>query len=283
MNLCINPFFSKVAGCEVPCGKCGNCIKRRISDWTLRCQVEQENSFRTYFITLTYEQTDGRLYKTPLQKYFKRLRKAGLVFKYFALGDYGDAFGRPHYHALVFAKNHIDVAEYFRTFWTGTAFYENGAHIGTAGFSDVVKCTFSSIRYVVTYGVLAKIDWCKDDERPKPFFVMSRRPAIGADYLCKRDRVAWHKRGNYYFPDGRFKRPLPRYFRDKLFNRLLLYKRNEQYFEQMDYLRQAELRRLSKLSAQPIQLYNERVVNKSNVFLDGLRKKKHFKQFKHVK
>lgn len=43
------------------------------------------------------------LVKSDLQKFFKRFRKAlPYPIKYFACGEYGDNFKRPHYHAIVF-------------------------------------------------------------------------------------------------------------------------------------------------------------------------------------
>ena len=39
----------------MPCGKCGACLKRAISDWTLRLKQEMKVSSAAYFTTLTYE------------------------------------------------------------------------------------------------------------------------------------------------------------------------------------------------------------------------------------
>lgn len=62
------------------------------------------------FITLTYSEetlpNNASLKKSDLQKFFKRIRKelakSGRNIRYFACGEYGDTFGRPHYHAIVF-------------------------------------------------------------------------------------------------------------------------------------------------------------------------------------
>jgi hypothetical protein len=58
------------------------------------------------FITLTYAEDPITLIPDDLTKFFKRLRRAlssvGRKCKYFACGEYGGQFGRPHYHAIVF-------------------------------------------------------------------------------------------------------------------------------------------------------------------------------------
>jgi len=59
------------------------------------------------FVTLTYSEEAmpiaGRLQKPDLQKFLKRLRKSyPEPIKYFACGEYGEKFGRPHYHLIIF-------------------------------------------------------------------------------------------------------------------------------------------------------------------------------------
>ena len=50
------------------------------------------------------------LSKRELQLFWKRLRKdlAPRKIKYFACGEYGDTYGRPHYHAIVFGLQGTD-------------------------------------------------------------------------------------------------------------------------------------------------------------------------------
>lgn len=58
-----------------------------------------------YFVGLTYADehlpTDGLVSKRALQLLFKRMRRH-VSFRYFAVGEYGGRYGRPHYHALLF-------------------------------------------------------------------------------------------------------------------------------------------------------------------------------------
>lgn len=61
------------------------------------------------FVTLTYRPEDlpkgGTLVKDHLQKFIKRARKRyGVGLKYYAVGEYGDKLGRPHYHIALMGK-----------------------------------------------------------------------------------------------------------------------------------------------------------------------------------
>ena len=68
----------------VPCGKCVACLARRRNEWTYRLTAEQACSDYTFFITLTYDDSnvpirvhEGRPFfvfnKEHVQKYIKRV------------------------------------------------------------------------------------------------------------------------------------------------------------------------------------------------------------------
>lgn len=218
---CVSPIYINKHRIQVPCGKCGACMKRKISDWTLRCQVEGKKSVGTYFVTLTYAVNPLQLYKKDLQDYFKRLRKAGNSFRYFALGDYGDTFGRPHYHVLFFSQG-SRVSEFdIRSLWL------SGNRGEYRGFVKVDNVSFGRLSYVVKYGILAKLDWSKADSRTRPFFLMSK--GLGKAYLTSQMRWSHVHADRWWFQDGKYKKPLPRYYRDKLFNVVLRERHKENY------------------------------------------------------
>ena len=60
------------------------------------------------FITLTYKDDqlpeNNSLDYTHWQKFIRSLKKRnnGKTIRYFAVGEYGDQRGRPHFHALLF-------------------------------------------------------------------------------------------------------------------------------------------------------------------------------------
>ena len=92
---------------DVPCGHCLACRIARTREWTVRLLHESEFWEDTIFVTLTYDDehlpSDRSLVPRDLTLFFKRLRKdlGDRKIKYYACGEYGDTFGRPHYHAII--------------------------------------------------------------------------------------------------------------------------------------------------------------------------------------
>lgn len=259
---CPHEIYLYKYGITVPCGKCGACIKRKISDWSIRCRVESKASFASYFVTLTYSVNPYVLEKKDVQKFFKRLRKDGACFSYFALGDYGDTFGRPHYHLLLFLKKDYDVSR-IQARWNN-------------GFVDVRPLKAAGITYVVQYGFLARLDWQKNDARPSPFFLFSKKPAIGMQYLSP-NKLKFHRQGDIqYFPDAQYKRALPRYYRGKIFrkNKYLAELDKDRLLRERLQRRDDVLREFSKQTSNPQYMYYDRLTTSAQQYLDKLRARK---------
>lgn len=177
---CMTPFTVKdkktKESIPVPCGKCPNCKRRRISGWSFRLMQEDKVSENSLFITLTYDTKvvpitkSGYmgLNKRDLQLFFKRLRKAhnnvlGLDgypvrIKYYACGEYGGRTFRPHYHVILFNAR----IELIQDAW------QNGAvHYG--------KVTGASVGYTLKYmSKPSKIPMHKNDDRDREFALMSK-------------------------------------------------------------------------------------------------------------
>lgn len=100
------------------CGRCPNCLKRRIDMWSYRLQHHFKYVKHVYFITLTYgrdnitRSPNGFLNLNPpdFVKYIKRIRKHlkqdkhtpfNDQVKYIVTGEYGTKRARPHYHAII--------------------------------------------------------------------------------------------------------------------------------------------------------------------------------------
>ncbi|MBQ8501024.1 MAG: hypothetical protein IJ494_01785 [Bacteroides sp.] len=105
----------------VPCGHCLLCAEKKAKEWSTRASCEANTAiYPALFITLTYEAKylpkDG-VEKEAVQKFLKRFRinwkrtyGEELDLRYFAVGEYGRNFGRPHYHVLAWnIPNHGDV------------------------------------------------------------------------------------------------------------------------------------------------------------------------------
>lgn len=99
---CVNPKI--VAHELLPCGTCIGCRREIALDWKWRCLGEMQYHKDACFLTLTYnDEHVEELNKRAFQLFMKMLRyKTKLNLKYYACGEYGGLWGRPHYHAIVF-------------------------------------------------------------------------------------------------------------------------------------------------------------------------------------
>lgn len=216
---CLTPFYIEVKDKKdrvvdlvlVPCGKCEDCLKKKQSDWISRLFVEAQMSLSSFFVTLTYDENnlpfpDG-VNKKDVQLFFKAFRKiAPGKFKYFLVSEYGSVSSRPHYHFLLFFDCKYD--------WITLSYdiekcWKKGQHkIGTVGLD--------SISYCAKYCLKSKRDPRNIYDNPT-FALMSKRPAIGYDLLkLKRD---FKDRGCFEVCSGDQVVSMPRYYRDKIFNK----------------------------------------------------------------
>lgn len=150
----------------VPCGKCEECRERKRQDWTRRIVVENFLHDASSFITLTYD--DKHLPNPPkcskfhVQKFLKRFRNVfrdyGILvkdFKYFIVSEYGEKFGRPHYHGVLFG------VDFHRPCWRSRLASIKDKHpiytsevleeIWSQGFVSFDIVTPSSVAYVTKY------------------------------------------------------------------------------------------------------------------------------------
>jgi hypothetical protein len=163
---------------------------------------EITTSEKAQFWTMTYDpehlpvrgnDARGILVKSDLQKFFKRLRKSGYDYRYYACGEYGDVSGRPHYHAIAFG---IEVTkDELERHWK-------------LGLCEVGTASEASIRYVAGYvskklGLRHKMD----DSRPAAFQISSQ--GIGLEW-AKENMVETLFDGHLKFRGKKL--PIPRYY-----------------------------------------------------------------------
>lgn len=109
----------------VPCGKCFQCQEKIKNDYLTRSLIEYEYTHSiggsVYFYTLTYNDDNLPKFnniscfnKADVQKFFKRLRKLGYIFKYFLTSEYGSQNTlRPHYHLLFFLPYRVSSVKFY--------------------------------------------------------------------------------------------------------------------------------------------------------------------------
>lgn len=188
---------------EIPCGQCIGCRLERSRQWAIRCVHEASLYDDNCFITLTYSDehlpADRSLNLRHYQLFMKRLRKKyGSNIRFFHCGEYGEKFGRPHYHACLFNfdftdkilfKNHND-----NRLYTSASLDE----LWPYGYGIIGSVTFDSAAYVARY-IMKKVTGDKSTDHYqhineatgevstiKPeYTTMSRRPGIGKGWYEK--------------------------------------------------------------------------------------------------
>lgn len=272
---------------DVPCGQCGYCLRRRINDWVIRCKQELKRSPYSYFVTLTFSEVPEVVYqgkvqigkqevdgfKYPLQCYFKRLRKYGFKFRYLAIGDYGDTFGRPHYHILFFCDTFCDT-DLLHQLWSSPKHQENG-------FVTVDRISVNRIRYVVEYGLLARLDVDETLKSP-PFVVCSKKPAIGSNYLTV-EALRYHRKVKAMMRDEGFEYALPRYYKKKIFSygssslHLGIKVQAPDFKEDMVIRTMRQVKALAAHHRKPMEYLIERRESSAASYLNKLRERKKLK------
>lgn len=234
----------------VPCGKCLGCLNEKRNAWTFRLLEEKKQSKNCFFLTLTYNDKhipkDGKVSVEELQLYFKRVRKSQTVFeksklkhwkmpiesltgisryipkselRYFAVGEYGDKFGRPHYHAIVF-NVYKSVLE---SKWKDPETNED------KGYVKAYPVTQPAIHYVTKYSL-------KPNEN-----IMICSKGLGESYITDESKE-YHldlleMNGEIYltYPGGK-KQTMPRYYKEKIFTKEQCLAYGEQLRQEMNEL-----------------------------------------------
>lgn len=155
-----------------PCGKCLLCRAARAREWTIRTRHElATQNCGANFTTLTYSPenlpANASLDRGDLTRFFKRLRKRGYNFRYYASGEYGEKTHRPHYHVIIIWKDSEN--KLFRNVAVNSAW--------RLGSVDWKPCTTETIAYTASY--IKKIDdisqlLYEKQGRTPPFNAMSK-------------------------------------------------------------------------------------------------------------
>ncbi len=213
----------------MPCGYCAACLSNKRNEWTFRLQQEQKVSSTAKFITLTYaedtvpvsEYGELELSKRDIQLFFKKLRHAQNKYsenqiRYYMVGEYGENTDRPHYHVLLFNADSKILEVQPKKSSKLEEIWKNG-HL------DIGTCTLASIHYVTGYVITRQKEKFRrffveeENTRQLPFALMSRRPAIGHQYIAA--NKGYHQKNQRFYvrsPNGT-KQKIPQYYNNKTF------------------------------------------------------------------
>lgn len=209
----------------LPCGNCLGCRLDRRQELTFLQSAEASLHEYNWFLTLTYDdwkcmQFTGlppySLNKQHLSDFIESMRKYCKYnkadFRFFACGEYGERFERPHYHLSIFGlhprllklddddnvKHRIDFLDRgkLRSCINTSCDNDGSFHWVSPVISKrwlfgnhrLYLANHDTFQYVASYSVkrltgMAKDDWLKTN-RELPFFNQSR-PSIGKPWFDK--------------------------------------------------------------------------------------------------
>ena len=268
---------------EIPCRQCAGCRLQYSAHWATRCMHEAKCHTHNAWLTLTYadehlpsryntgilhprtNQTiySGSLHKAHPQKFLRALRKAlgrgkyqhafhrsalitpGAGVRYYYAGEYGELYGRPHYHLCLFG---IDLADKLldRTTSTGYKLYTSPTleKLWPYGTHQLGELTWESAAYTARY-VMKKINGEKKEKHYEKldtetgeiiklipeYCDMSRRPGIAQPWFEKyltdvypHDRIIirGHKRKPPRYYDKKYEQKYPDLMKQIKFERAVI-------------------------------------------------------------
>jgi len=164
-----------------PCGKCLPCRIRKQSAWEFRNRMEFLTSPSSSFLTLTIAPSEMAKWESRppgdwVRRWLNALRhserRAGTKAKirYFGCLEYGDTFGRPHYHMLVYGQMNSWMTPIPRRNGQPSTRYQSP--LWPLGHIDAGTITPASIRYCSSY--LTK------ETAQQNILYRTTRPGIGA-------------------------------------------------------------------------------------------------------
>lgn len=171
---------------------------------------------------------DRSVSPVELQHWLKRLRKLfqDRRLRYFAVGEYGDIRGRPHYHAVIYGiRCHQGPYDWQPVLENAHArctceTCKGLAKSWTKGFFTVAPLNLERAKYISSYVVkrMTRADDPRLDGRHPEFARMSTHPGLGRDYM--HDVASEMIRYGYALPNSlginRRQLPLGRYLRRQL-------------------------------------------------------------------
>lgn len=204
----------------IPCQQCVGCRLEYSRQWATRCVLEASQYEHNYFLTLTYNEESLKEYcvrdnlnvdketgevlgvfesislvpehltkfMKDLREYFRRYYNH-VGIRFFACGEYGSKYSRPHFHIILFNCPIPDLEKLFN--FRGNTYFESDIinNIWSKGFVNIGSVSFESCAYVARYVMkkqkgLNKSIYTDNGLYPE-FSRMSRKPGIARSYYDK--------------------------------------------------------------------------------------------------
>lgn len=192
---------------KLPCSQCIGCRLDRSRQWAIRCMHEAKQHGENTFITLTYNDenlpVDESCSLKHWQLFMKKLRHKfpNNKIKFYQCSEYGETYGRPHYHACLFnvgfsdkeVAGHNNNIPYYSSELLASCWTNDKKE--SLGFSSLGEVTFESAAYVARY-ILKKLTGDLAEEhythvtrygelvqRIPEATLMSRNPGIASDWF----------------------------------------------------------------------------------------------------
>lgn len=153
-----NRVYDDILHKYVSCQQCIGCRLERSRQWAVRSVHEAQFHDENYFLTLTFSDEflpkNYSLETKTIQTFWRNFRKAHplMRFKYYAAGEYGEKYSRPHYHASVFGLELPDLTPSFKS-ETGFQMYSSSRldRAWKNGAVYIAPLTFETAAYTARY------------------------------------------------------------------------------------------------------------------------------------
>lgn len=223
---------------KLPCRWCVGCRLRRSAEWAVRAMCEAQCHEHSVFITLTYSDEAleklgnpiGELRHEDFAKFMKRLKsfvrrrqgsEAAKQIRFYMCGEYGEKFGRPHFHAAIFGWRPRD-RKFLKKTKGGVLYTASDLEkLWKFGFHSFGKFNFTTASYISRYIMKKRVGDVAPDHyerlnefgeyvQVKPDYQQaSRGKGLGRPWLERYHRDVYPK--DYFHLSGKRVRP-PKFF-----------------------------------------------------------------------
>lgn len=191
---------------EVPCGKCVECLKAKISERLCSLYMEFiDRKCYACFVTLTlsdevFLKDMSGVMRSHVNPMLSELRKNPEI-KYFLTSEYGSTTDRPHYHMIVFGFQNLKQCEtWFLENWTLGQI--SVSDVNDSRFTYVASCHITKCSHIPEY---CDFETGELKQCNKPFTISSR--GIGFAF-AKRNYKRLYSDGVFMYKGKPFHLPI---------------------------------------------------------------------------